>query len=69
MKELPTDDVLFGKGSVRADGRKVHPAYLFEVKKPSESKSAFDIYKLRTTIPMDEAFRSLKAGGCSLVKS
>jgi branched-chain amino acid transport system substrate-binding protein len=69
MKELPTDDTLFGKGSVRVDGRKIHPAYLFEVKKPSESKSAFDIYKLRATIPADEAFRPLKDGGCPLVKS
>src|SRR5579885_807316 len=69
MKELPTDDTLFGKGSIRVDGRKIHPAYLFEVKKPSESKSAFDIYKLRATIPADEAFRPLKDGGCPLVKS
>jgi branched-chain amino acid transport system substrate-binding protein len=69
MKELPTDDPLFGKGSIRVDGRKIHPAYLFEVKKPSESKSAFDIYKLRATIPADEAFRPLKDGGCPLVKS
>jgi branched-chain amino acid transport system substrate-binding protein len=69
MKSMPTDDVLFGKGSIRVDGRKIHPAYLFEVKKPAESKSAFDIYKLRATIPADEAFRPLKDGGCSLVKS
>jgi len=69
MKSMPTDDVLFGKGSIRVDGRKIHPAYLFEVKKPAESKSAFDIYKLRATIPADEAFRPLKAGHCPLVKS
>lgn len=69
MKEMPTDDTLFGKGSIRIDGRKIHPAYLFEVKKPSESKSTFDIYKLRATIPADEAFRPLKDGGCSLVKN
>src|SRR5690349_7511124 len=69
MKSMPTDDTLFGKGSIRADGRKIHPAYLFEVKKPAESKSTFDIYKLRATIPADEAFRPLKDGGCSLVKS
>ena len=68
MKELPTDDVLFGKGMVRADGRKIHPMYLFEVKKPSESKGPWDLYKLRATIPADEAFRPLADGGCPLVK-
>ncbi len=68
MKELPTDDQLFGKGSIRADGRKIHPAYLFEVKKPSESKGPYDYYKLRTTIPAEKAFRPLKDGGCPLVK-
>ncbi|MCW5691916.1 MAG: ABC transporter substrate-binding protein [Pseudolabrys sp.] len=66
MKKLPTDDVLFGKGSVRADGRVIHPAYLYEVKKPAESKGAGDFYKLRATIPADEAFRPLKDGGCPL---
>jgi branched-chain amino acid transport system substrate-binding protein len=66
MKKLPTDDVLFGKGAVRADGRKIHPAYLYEVKKPAESKGPGDIYKLRATIPADEAFRPLKDGGCPL---
>ncbi len=69
MKEMPTDDPLFGKGTIRADGRKLHPAYLFEVKKPSESKYFGDFYKLRATIPADEAFRPLKDGGCPLVKS
>jgi branched-chain amino acid transport system substrate-binding protein len=68
MKEMPTDDPLFGKGTIRADGRKVHPAYLFEVKKPSESKGAYDYYKTRATIPADQAFRPLADGGCSLVK-
>jgi branched-chain amino acid transport system substrate-binding protein len=67
MKKMPTDDPLFGKGSVRADGRKIHPAYLFEVKKPSESKYPGDFYKLRATIPADEAFRPIKEGGCPLV--
>jgi len=67
MKELPTDDPLFGKGTIRADGRKIHNAYLFEVKKPSESKGPYDYYKLRATIPAEEAFRPLKDGGCSLV--
>jgi len=68
MKAMPTDDALFGKGSIRADGRKIHPAYLVEVKKPAESKGAWDYYKVRTTIPADQAFRPLADGGCSLVK-
>jgi branched-chain amino acid transport system substrate-binding protein len=67
MKELPTDDRLFGKGEVRADGRKIHPMYLFEVKKPAESKGPWDYYKVRATIPASEAFRPLKDGGCPLV--
>jgi branched-chain amino acid transport system substrate-binding protein len=68
MKKLPTDDPLFGKGKIRQDGRKIHPAYLFQVKKPSESKGPYDYYKLRATIPADQAFRPEKEGGCSLVK-
>jgi branched-chain amino acid transport system substrate-binding protein len=67
MKETPTDDPLFGKGTIRADGRKIHPMYLFEVKKPAESKGPWDLYKLRATIPTDEAFRPLADGGCPLV--
>ncbi len=67
MKRMPTDDPLFGKGSVRIDGRVIHPAYLFEVKKPSESKHPGDFYKTRATIPADEAFRPLKDGNCPLV--
>jgi branched-chain amino acid transport system substrate-binding protein len=66
MKKLPTDDVLFGKGTVRADGRKLHPAYLLEVKAPTESKYPGDFYKVKATIPADEAFRPLKDGGCPL---
>ena len=62
MKELPTDDPLFGKGTIRADGRKIHDAYLFEVKKPAESKYPGDFYHLRATIPAAEAFRPLKDG-------
>jgi branched-chain amino acid transport system substrate-binding protein len=68
MKEMPTDDPLFGKGAVRADGRKIHPMYLFEVKKPAESKGAWDYYKLRATIPADQAFRPVDQGECPLVK-
>ena len=68
MKKMPTDDALFGKGTIRPDGRKLHPAYLFEVKKPAESKGPWDYYKLRATIPADQAFRPLKDGECPLVK-
>jgi len=68
MKEMPTDDPLFGKGTIRVDGRKIHPAYLVEVKKPSESKAPWDYYKIRATIPADQAFRPLADGGCPLVK-
>jgi branched-chain amino acid transport system substrate-binding protein len=67
MKSMPTDDILFGKGSIRPDGRKIHPAYLFEVKKPEESKYPGDFYKTRATIPADQAWRPLKDGGCPLV--
>src|SRR5437868_12765863 len=69
MKEMPTDDKVFGKGTVRADGRKIHPMYLFEVKKPAESKAPWDYYKLRATIPENEAFRPLSDSECPLVKS
>jgi branched-chain amino acid transport system substrate-binding protein len=68
MKEMPTDDPLFGKGLIRADGRKIHPAYLFEVKSPAESKYPWDYYKLIGTIPADEAFRPLAKSECPLVK-
>ncbi|MBL8589149.1 MAG: ABC transporter substrate-binding protein [Methylobacteriaceae bacterium] len=68
MKEMPTDDPIFGKGTIRQDGRKIHPVYLFEVKKPAESKGPWDYYKLKATVPADEAFRPMKDGGCPLVK-
>jgi branched-chain amino acid transport system substrate-binding protein len=67
MKSMPTDDPVFGKGTIRADGRALHPAYLFEVKSPEESKYPGDLYKLKATIPADQAFRPLKDGGCPLV--
>jgi branched-chain amino acid transport system substrate-binding protein len=69
MKALPTDDDAFGPGSIRADGRKIHPSYLFEVKKPGESRGAFDYYKLLQTTPAEQAFRPVAEGGCSLVKT
>ena len=68
MKEMPTDDALFGKGSIREDGRKIHPAFLFEVKKPAESKGPWDYYKLIATVPANEAFRPLAESACPLVK-
>ena len=67
MKKMPTDDPLFGKGIVRADGRKIHPAYLFQVKSPAESKYPGDDYILKATIPADEAFRPMKDDHCPLV--
>jgi branched-chain amino acid transport system substrate-binding protein len=67
MKAMPTDDPLFGKGYIRTDGRKIHPAYLFQVKKPEESKYAGDVYTLRATIPAEEAFRPMKDDNCPMV--
>ena len=68
MKRTPTDDPLFGKGTIREDGRKIHDMYLFQVKKPAESKAPYDYYTLRATIPAAEAFRPLDQGNCPLVK-
>ncbi len=68
MKEIPTDDPLFGKGPLRADGRRLIPAYLFEVKKPEESKYPWDYYKLIATIAPEDAAKPLEASECPLVK-
>src|ERR1700716_4071058 len=68
MKEMPTDDPLFGKGAIRADGRKIHPAYLFEVKKPADSKYPWDYYNLVATIPTGEAFIPLDKSACPMLK-
>jgi branched-chain amino acid transport system substrate-binding protein len=68
MKSIPTDDPLFGKGEIQPNGRKIHPAYLFEVKKPSESKGPWDFYKLVSTIPADQAFTPLAESKCALLK-
>jgi branched-chain amino acid transport system substrate-binding protein len=68
MKATPTDDIIFGKGTIQPNGRKLHPAYLFEVKKPEESKGPWDYYKLIGTTPGDQAFRPLSESSCSLVK-
>ncbi|EHL98184.1 Tat pathway signal sequence domain protein [Acetobacteraceae bacterium AT-5844] len=69
MKAMPTDDDCFGQGSIRADGRKLHPAYLFEVKTPEESKGPWDYYKLLQTTSAEEAWRPLSEGGCSLIRT
>jgi branched-chain amino acid transport system substrate-binding protein len=69
MKKLPTDDPLFGKGMIRADGRKIHPAYLFQVKSPAESKYPGDDYILKATIPANEAFRPMSQDNCPLVNA
>jgi branched-chain amino acid transport system substrate-binding protein len=68
MKEMPTDDPLFGKGEIEPNGRTIHPAYLFEVKQPSESKGPWDYYKLVATIPANEAFTPLDKSTCPLLK-
>jgi branched-chain amino acid transport system substrate-binding protein len=69
MKAMPTDDDCFGPGKIREDGRKIHPAYLFEVKQPSESKHDWDLYKLIGTTPAEEAFRPLSDNACPMVKA
>ena len=69
MKAMPTDDDAFGAGTIREDGRKLHPVHLFEVKKPAESSKPWDYYKLIATTPADEAFRPLADGRCPLVRA
>ncbi|WP_372624592.1 ABC transporter substrate-binding protein [Falsiroseomonas sp.] len=69
MKAMPTSDDCFGEGTIRADGRKLHPCFLFEVKQPSESRGAWDYYKLLGTTPAEQAFRPMNEGGCALVRS
>ena len=68
MKSMPTEDSLFGKGSIQPNGRKIHPAYLFEVKKPAESKAPWDFYKLIGTVPGEQAFTPLSESKCALLK-
>ena len=67
MKAIPTEDDCFGAGTIRADGRKIHPSYLWEVKRPSESRGPYDYYKAIASTPADEAFRPLSAGVCPMV--
>src|SRR6202140_1765660 len=68
MKSMPTDDPLFGKGEIQPNGRTIHSAYLFEVKKPSESKGPWDFYKLVGSVPGDQAFTPLADSKCALLK-
>jgi branched-chain amino acid transport system substrate-binding protein len=69
MKAMATDDDCFGAGRIREDGRKIHPVYLFEVKKPSESRHEWDLYKLITTTSAEEAWRPLSERAWPLLKS
>ncbi len=69
MKAMPTEDDAFGRGTIREDGRKMHPAYLYEVKRPEESRYQHDYYKLLQTVSAEEAFRPLSEGGCPLIRS
>ena len=69
MKAMPTDDDCFGPGTLREDGRKIHPAHLFEVKAPGESRGAWDYYRLISSVAAEDAFRPLSEGGCPLVRT
>jgi branched-chain amino acid transport system substrate-binding protein len=69
MKAMPTDDPLFGRGSIRIDGRKLHPMYLLATKTVAESKGDWDYFKVLSTIKPEDAFRPLEKGGCPLVKA
>jgi branched-chain amino acid transport system substrate-binding protein len=68
MKTFKGKDKLFGEVTIRADGRVIHPIYLFEIKKPAESKGPYDYYKLLSTIPAEKAFRPMAEGGCPMIK-
>jgi branched-chain amino acid transport system substrate-binding protein len=66
MKQMPTEDDAFGRGAIRADGRGLFPAYLFEVKSPSERRGEWDLYRRLATIPAAEAVHPLGFEGCKL---
>jgi branched-chain amino acid transport system substrate-binding protein len=68
MKAHPSEDPAYGKVVIRADGRAIHPMYLFRVKAPAESKGAWDLYDLVGTVPAEKAFRPLGEGGCQLAR-
>ena len=69
MKAMPTDDPLFGPGEIRADGRKLNPMYLFQVKTPDASHGEWDCYTLLATVPKEVAFRPVEAGACPMLKA
>ena len=69
MKAMPTDDDAFGEGSIRAGGRTITPAYLFQVKSPAQSKKPWDYYELKQTLSASEIWRPLSEGGCPLIKA
>jgi branched-chain amino acid transport system substrate-binding protein len=69
MKAIPVDDPLYGKGTVRADGKFVHNMYVWQTKTPAESTGPWDYFKLVDTIPPDRAFKSMAEGGCPLIKT
>ncbi|MBL6082134.1 ABC transporter substrate-binding protein [Belnapia sp. T18] len=68
MKAMPTEDLAFGRGEIRADGRRVSPVYVFQVKPPGESRSRYDVYRLVREVPLEEAYRPTAQGGCPLVQ-
>jgi branched-chain amino acid transport system substrate-binding protein len=68
MKALPTEDSIFGRGSIRADGRRVSPVYVFNVKSPAESRGRYDVYRLEREVPIEEAYRPVEQGGCPLLR-
>jgi branched-chain amino acid transport system substrate-binding protein len=69
MVEMPTDDDCFGQGTIRRDGRKLHPTYLFEVKSPAESRGPGDVYKILAVTPAERSFRPIADGMCTMAKS
>ena len=69
MKAMPTEDDLFGKGSIREDGRHLHPMYLYETKAVADSKSKWDVFKRVSEISVQDAWRPLKEGGCPFIKA
>jgi branched-chain amino acid transport system substrate-binding protein len=68
MKKMPIDDKLFGRVTVRQDGRAVHDMFLYQVKSPQESRAPWDYYKLLSTVPAEQAFRPIEQGGCPMIK-
>jgi branched-chain amino acid transport system substrate-binding protein len=69
MKEIPTEDVVFGKGRLREDGRKIHDMHLFEIKTPEESREPWDCYKTLGTVSGQQAFRPLANGKCPMIRA